>query len=654
LSFTSPNERQIVHSDFESGTGYINIYDQEVDTKIESPNPYPDNYNNTWTINHQDASRMRVHFSWYDIRHSLGLGYTDYEKNYNIESPHPYPDDYYNQWTITEPGAERIRVHFNQIDTESGYDDITISDQYNYTVDVFSGIYYNEWSDWVDGDTILIEFVSDSSGTGDGFVIDKYEYSVINPGSEDQIFIINETGGKIETIYGNYSYENYSWGYDGWSNWVDGDTIHIRLVSDDSESGNGFLIDRYEYDATVITYSSVRDYIYIINEDDAISYSESSILLQSFDSIDRITFFQGINEIDVYIPPEIEEDMLIPFAVWGLGDVADPDLLADDWICLGGPGNFIELHKKEDGQYQGFMIIPGFMPLTTSEGRGQTYTLFAGAYESFGDQYLVKCNKDSDFGKERPVPAPENGKKIGTESLMYIISGAVGLVLFIVLMIIIFLIIIRKRRKSGKLPKDKSFHRDIQKGPVNEFTRLDGVDEYIAREFKNMGYTTFKELKSLNPNDLKGIKGMSRERARTMFRSLNRILQEDDIINEFMRLEGVDQQIARLLMDMGCKSLSDLKSLDPNKLKRIKGMSRERARTMFRSLNRILEEEGREAIDQSDEEDDWHFEEYERSPRPPRPPKSSMGHSPRNQFREHDHPVSGTRKYQKDYDDWVD
>ena len=32
-----------------------------------------------------------------------------------VESPHPYPNSYDNTWTITEPGADKIRIHFSRL-----------------------------------------------------------------------------------------------------------------------------------------------------------------------------------------------------------------------------------------------------------------------------------------------------------------------------------------------------------------------------------------------------------------------------------------------------------------------------------------------------------------------------------------------------------
>lgn len=46
----------------------------------------------------------------------------------NIESLHPYPNDYDNTWTITRSGVAVMRVHFSYIRTESYCDYVYIKD----------------------------------------------------------------------------------------------------------------------------------------------------------------------------------------------------------------------------------------------------------------------------------------------------------------------------------------------------------------------------------------------------------------------------------------------------------------------------------------------------------------------------------------------
>ena len=92
-----------------------------------------------------------------------------------IESPHPYPNGYNDSWTVRRAGASEIRVHFSKITTESGYDYVTLYDGAGNTVRTYSGSYSDFWSPWVAGGTIVVALRSDGSNTAYGFRIDRGE-----------------------------------------------------------------------------------------------------------------------------------------------------------------------------------------------------------------------------------------------------------------------------------------------------------------------------------------------------------------------------------------------------------------------------------------------------------------------------------------------
>jgi transposase-like protein len=94
----------------------------------------------------------------------------------DIESPHPYPGDYDYTWIVTRQNATKIRVHFNYISTEYNYDHVYIKDNEGHVSATYSGIYDHMWSAWVSGDTLKVQLDSDVSGVGDGFVIDGVEW----------------------------------------------------------------------------------------------------------------------------------------------------------------------------------------------------------------------------------------------------------------------------------------------------------------------------------------------------------------------------------------------------------------------------------------------------------------------------------------------
>ncbi|MHA1460164.1 MAG: caspase family protein, partial [Promethearchaeota archaeon] len=102
-------------------------------------------------------------------------------QSYSIDSPHPYPNYYDNMWSIYRSGAVYMRVHFDHFDVESGYDNVYIGDS-----DLASGWYYEGysgystgfWSGWIpllSDNRLYVRLVTDSSVTEWGFSIDSYE-----------------------------------------------------------------------------------------------------------------------------------------------------------------------------------------------------------------------------------------------------------------------------------------------------------------------------------------------------------------------------------------------------------------------------------------------------------------------------------------------
>jgi|GEM_PF-2272577 len=105
-----------------------------------------------------------------------GGSYVWTEVAYNISSPHYYENNYDNTWTITHNGALKMAVHFSQFDTESGYDFVYIYDaDYNQAAR-YDGNRGAFWSTDVDGDVIRVRLQTDGSVTRYGFDIDKYAW----------------------------------------------------------------------------------------------------------------------------------------------------------------------------------------------------------------------------------------------------------------------------------------------------------------------------------------------------------------------------------------------------------------------------------------------------------------------------------------------
>ncbi len=95
---------------------------------------------------------------------------------YYVDSPHPYSNNYDNTWTISKPDAVQIRVHFSQIQVEPSYDYVYVYDHANNQIDSYTGDHADVWSDWSYGDTIYVRLKTDVSVTDWGFAIDYIEY----------------------------------------------------------------------------------------------------------------------------------------------------------------------------------------------------------------------------------------------------------------------------------------------------------------------------------------------------------------------------------------------------------------------------------------------------------------------------------------------
>jgi hypothetical protein len=96
----------------------------------------------------------------------------------NIQTPSPYKENLNLSWTIENPGVKFMRVRFARFSTEAGYDIVTIKDKEGNVVDQLSGnLADNTWSSEVEGDRLIIEFKSDESVPGAGFAIDAYQWT---------------------------------------------------------------------------------------------------------------------------------------------------------------------------------------------------------------------------------------------------------------------------------------------------------------------------------------------------------------------------------------------------------------------------------------------------------------------------------------------
>ncbi len=93
-----------------------------------------------------------------------------------FESEHPYKEKSDKKFKIHVDGAKKIRVHFTTLDTEAGYDIVSLESESGETFDSFSGKQSDFYTDYANGDTAYIHFSSDGSVNGAGFWVDKIQY----------------------------------------------------------------------------------------------------------------------------------------------------------------------------------------------------------------------------------------------------------------------------------------------------------------------------------------------------------------------------------------------------------------------------------------------------------------------------------------------
>jgi len=92
-----------------------------------------------------------------------------------FESAHPYADGQTLSREIHVEGARFIRVKVARYDLEAGYDFMKIRNQARAEIESFSGVGTAYVTDYMEGDTAVVEFTSDSSVNKWGFLIEEVE-----------------------------------------------------------------------------------------------------------------------------------------------------------------------------------------------------------------------------------------------------------------------------------------------------------------------------------------------------------------------------------------------------------------------------------------------------------------------------------------------
>jgi murein DD-endopeptidase MepM/ murein hydrolase activator NlpD len=133
------------------------------------------------------------------------------------QSPHPYSDYYNSTWTLTnpDPNAASTRMHFSRLEVEQGYDYVYVLDANNNRISSFSGSYTGGvWSGTVPGRSVKIQFVTDSSVTAWGFCADALQTA----GTVTEVIVDERSSGF--TKGGAYWWDDWSRGYSGHMYWT--------------------------------------------------------------------------------------------------------------------------------------------------------------------------------------------------------------------------------------------------------------------------------------------------------------------------------------------------------------------------------------------------------------------------------------------------
>jgi len=93
----------------------------------------------------------------------------------SFESDHPYKDNAAVSKSYTFPGAKYVRVIFSKFDLEAGYDYVRVSDGSGQSIEKVTGAGVDYTTEYIEGDTVKLDFVSDRSINKWGFKVERVE-----------------------------------------------------------------------------------------------------------------------------------------------------------------------------------------------------------------------------------------------------------------------------------------------------------------------------------------------------------------------------------------------------------------------------------------------------------------------------------------------
>lgn len=101
--------------------------------------------------------------------------------SFTVESPHPYKEGVNLTYTVSQPGVQYIRLHFQKIEVENRYDTVSVEKADGTLIDQVTGTKEGYTSEYIKGDTAIIRLRSDSSVNGWGFKVDKIQVIAPSP-----------------------------------------------------------------------------------------------------------------------------------------------------------------------------------------------------------------------------------------------------------------------------------------------------------------------------------------------------------------------------------------------------------------------------------------------------------------------------------------
>ncbi|NHJ22477.1 MAG: hypothetical protein EAX91_16140 [Candidatus Lokiarchaeota archaeon] len=121
-----------------------------------------------------------IFFFYYSGHGGAGTSSTGIQ-SCSVDSPHPYPNNYDHMWSIYRSGAAYMRVHFDRFEVEYDYDYVLLGDSdlgAGYYYEGYTGYSSGFWSGWIpllSNNRLYVRLITDYSITEWGFSIDSYE-----------------------------------------------------------------------------------------------------------------------------------------------------------------------------------------------------------------------------------------------------------------------------------------------------------------------------------------------------------------------------------------------------------------------------------------------------------------------------------------------